>query len=84
MTDEAIRIFLARDLRSVDRDVQEHEELDMTSTWVDLDEAVRRVLAGDIENAMAAVGVLAADRARADGFASLRPADAAWPSQKTS
>jgi ADP-ribose pyrophosphatase len=83
MTDEAIRIFLARDLRTVDRDVQEHEELDMTTSWVDLDEAVRRVLAGELENAMAAVGVLAADRARADGFSTLRPADAPWPSQKT-
>ena len=83
MTDEAIRIFLARDVRVVDRDVQEHEELDMTSEWVDLGEAVRRVLAGEIENAMAAVGILAADRARADGFRALRPADAPWPSQKT-
>ena len=84
MTDEAVRIFLARDLRTVDRDVQEHEELDMTTAWVDLDDAVRRVLAGEIENSLAAVGVLAADRARADGFSSLRPADAPWPSQKTS
>ena len=84
MTDEAIRIFLARDVRTVDRDVQEHEEVDMTTQWLDLDEAVRRVLDGGIENAMAAVGILAADRARADGFASLRPADAPWPSQKTS
>ncbi len=83
MTDEAIRIFLARDVRVVDRDVQEHEEVDMTTEWVDLDEAVRRVLAGQIENAMAAVGILAADRARADGFRTLRPADAPWPSQKT-
>jgi 8-oxo-dGTP pyrophosphatase MutT (NUDIX family) len=84
MTDEAVRTFLARDVRVVDRDVQEHEEADMTAQWVDLDEAVRRVLAGDIENAIAAVGLLAADRARADGFRSLRPADAPWPSQKTS
>jgi ADP-ribose pyrophosphatase len=83
MTDEAIRIFLARDVRAVDRDVQEHEEVDMTTQWLDLDEAVRRVLAGEVENAMAAVGILAADRARADGFATLRPADAPWPSQKT-
>ena len=83
MTDEAIRIFLARDVRTVDRDVQEHEEADMTTAWVDLDDAVRRVLAGEIENAMAAVGILAADRARRDGFAALRPADAPWPSQKT-
>jgi len=84
MTDEAIRIFLARDLRVVDRDVQEHEEADLTSSWVDLGEAVRRVLAGEIENAMAALGVLAAERARTDGFRTLRPADAPWPSQKTS
>ena len=83
MTDEAIRIFLARDVRVVDRDVQEHEEADMTTKWVELEEAVRRVLAGEIENAMAAVGILAADRARADGFRALRPADAPWPSQKT-
>ncbi len=84
MTDEAVRTFLARDVRVVDREVQEHEEADMTAQWVDLDEAVRRVLAGDIENAIAAVGLLAADRARADGFRSLRPADAPWPGQKTS
>ncbi|MDP9467094.1 MAG: NUDIX hydrolase [Actinomycetota bacterium] len=84
MTDEAVRTFLARDVRVVDREVQEHEEADMTAQWVDLDEAVRRVLAGDIENAIAAVGLLAADRARADGFRSLRPADAPWPGRKTS
>ena len=35
----------------------------MTSEWVDLDLAVRRVLAGEIENAMCAVGVLAGARA---------------------
>jgi ADP-ribose pyrophosphatase len=83
MTDEAIRVFLARDLRQVERDVQEHEELDMTSSWVDLDEAVRRVLAGELENGMAAVGLLAADRAVRDGFTTLRPADAPWPSRKS-
>ena len=82
MSDEAIRIFLARDVRVVDRDVQLHEEADMTSQWVPLEQAVRAVLAGEIENAMAVVGVLAADRAVRDGFAGLRPADAPWPSQK--
>ena len=81
MSDEAIRIFLARDVREVDRDVQEHEEADMTSEWLDLDLAVRRVLAGEIENAMCAVGLLAAERALRSGDP-LRPADAPWPSQK--
>ncbi len=83
MTDEAIRVFLARDLHEVERDVQEHEELDMTSRWVPLEEAVRTVLAGELENGMAAIGLLAADRAVRDGFASLRPADAPWPSRKS-
>lgn len=82
MTDEAIRLFLARDVREVERDVQEHEEADMTTLWQPLDTAVRRVLAGEVENAMAALGVLAADRAVRDGFAGLRPADAPWPSRK--
>jgi 8-oxo-dGDP phosphatase len=83
MSDEAIRIFLARDVRVVDRDVQLHEEADMTTSWLPLEEAVRRVLGGSIENAMAVVGILAADRAARDGFAGLRPPDAPWPSQKT-
>lgn len=83
MTDEAIRVFLARDLREVDRDVQEHEELDMTSAWLPLEKAVSRVLAGELENGMAAVGLLAAGRAVRDGFSGLRPADAPWPSRKS-
>ena len=48
----------------------------------DLDLAVRRVLAGEIENAMCAVGILAADRVVRDGFQGLRPSDAPWPSRK--
>ena len=82
MTDEAIRLFLARDVHEVERDVQEHEEAEMTTLWQPLETAVRRVLAGEVENAMAALGVLAADRAVRDGFAGLRPADAPWPSRK--
>lgn len=82
MSDEAIRLFLARDVHEVDRDVQEHEEAEMTTEWVDLEVAVQRVLAGEIENAMCVVGILAADRVVRTGFAGLRPADAPWPGQK--
>lgn len=81
MTDEAIRIYLARDVHVVDRDLQEHEEIDLTIEWVELESAVRRVLAGDIENAMCVVGLLAADRMVRDGFEGLRPADAVWPAR---
>ena len=83
MTDETIRVFLARGVRTVDRDVQEHEEADMTTTWVPLEEAVRRVFDGQLQNGMAVQGVLAADRAARDGFAGLRPPDAPWPARKS-
>lgn len=84
MTDEAIRLFLARDVRPVERDMQEHEEAEMTSCWLPLEEAVRRALAGELENAMACVGVLAAAEAARRGFAGLRPADAPWPARANS
>lgn len=81
MCNEAIRLYLARDVRAVPRDVQLHEEAEMTSSWQPLEQAVHRVLSGEIENAMACLGVLAADRAARDGFAGLRTADAPWPSR---
>ncbi len=82
MTDETIRIFLARDVHPVERDVQQHEEAEMTTAWVPLEQAVQRVLAGEIENAMCCLGVLAAAEGRRTGFAELRPADAPWRSRK--
>lgn len=78
MTDESIRLYLARDVHEVERDVQEHEELEMTSSWVPLTETVDDVLGGRIENAMACIGVLAAAEAQRRGFTGLRPADAPW------
>jgi ADP-ribose pyrophosphatase len=78
MTDESIRIYLARDLSPVVRDVQEHEELEMTSRWLPLADAVDRVLRGDLENATAVVGVLAAAEAVRRGFTGLRDTDAPW------
>lgn len=82
MTDEAIRVYLAQDVREVERELQEHEELELTSAWVPLAEAVRRVLAGELQNAMACVGVLAAAEALRSGLDRLRPADAAWAGRK--
>jgi len=83
-SDEAVRVYLARDLTDIDaadRFVGEHEESDLTIERVDLDEAVRWVLAGRIENAAAAAGVLAALAARVSGFSGLRAADAPWPAK---
>lgn len=77
--DEAIRVFLARDLRGVAAFEREHEEAEMEQRWVPLDEAVRAVLEGRVHNPSAAIGVLAAAQARSLGWATLRPADAPWP-----
>jgi ADP-ribose pyrophosphatase len=81
MSDEASRIFLARGLREVDRDVQEHEEAEMTSFRVPLAELVGGVLSGRYENSLLFAGALAAELARRDGFARLRPPDASWPAR---
>ncbi len=75
-SDEAIRVFLARDLSPVpddERHEREGEERDMELRWVPLDEAVAAVQAGAIRNPSAVNGVLAAAVARAGGWTGLRP-----------
>ncbi|MER6026620.1 NUDIX hydrolase [Streptomyces sp. NPDC001851] len=82
--DEAVRIFLARDLSAAEgeRFAAEHEETDMEQARVPVDELVRRVLAGDVHNNCLVVGVLSLVAARAgDGLDALRPADAPWPAR---
>ena len=73
--EEAVRVFLARDLRSVDKlDAEGDEEADMDFAWVDLAEAVDRVLSGDITNSIAVAGILAAHACASTGRAP-RPVD---------
>lgn len=79
MTDEINRVYLAQDLSSTDRPAGEAEESDLALAWVPLEEAVARALAGQIRNAMACVGLLAAARTRTGGV-DPRPVDAPWPS----
>ncbi|MEU6668980.1 NUDIX hydrolase [Streptomyces sp. NPDC046727] len=82
--DEAVRIFLARDLSEAEgeRFEAEHEETDMEHARVPVDELVRRVLAGDVHNNCLVVGVLSLVAARGgDGLDALRPADAPWPAR---
>jgi ADP-ribose pyrophosphatase len=83
MTDEAIRIYLARDLRACHREVQEHEEVEMTARWEPLATAVQRGLAGELENAACLLGVLAAAEAARSGFSALRGPDAPWRARPT-
>ena len=81
-SDETIRIFLARDLSPVP-EAQRHErtdeEADLEITWVDLDEAVAMIFRGEITNAAAVGGLLAAARARDEGWATLRPVESPEP-----
>ncbi|GAA2771928.1 NUDIX domain-containing protein [Nonomuraea dietziae] len=77
MSDERIRVFLARDLSKVEIDFdRRHEEFDMPVEWVPLGDAVERALMGMIHNSPTVAGILAAYAASVEGFALLRPADA--------
>jgi len=76
--DESVRVYLARGLDHLGRPEADHEEADLTVHWVDLRQAVDQVLAGEIVNATAAAGVLAAYAAIVDGKPT-RPVAAPWP-----
>ncbi|MFE2814063.1 NUDIX domain-containing protein [Streptomyces nigra] len=82
--DEAVRIFLARELSEAEgeRFLVEDEEADMEHARVPVGDLVRRVLAGDVHNNCLVVGVLSLAAARAgDGLDALRPAEAPWPAR---
>ncbi|NEA67618.1 NUDIX hydrolase [Streptomyces sp. SID12488] len=82
--DEAVRIFLARNLSEAEgqRFEVEDEEADMEHARVPVDELVRGVLAGELHNNCLVVGVLSLVAAeRGDGLDALRPAEAPWPAR---
>jgi 8-oxo-dGTP pyrophosphatase MutT (NUDIX family) len=77
-SNETIRMFLARDLTPVPQDerhARTDEEADLEIAWFDLDEAVAMILRGEITNASTVAALLAAQRAREDGWTMVRPAD---------
>lgn len=74
-SDEWIRIFLGRDLLPAPQaHAREHEEATMTVARFPLDQAVSMVFDGQITNAACVAGLLAAARARDNGWVELRPA----------
>lgn len=82
-SDEGIRIYLARGLHDTGTVfAREHEEADMLARWVPLDDALDAVLARDVKNGVLVTAVLAASVARSRGWATLSPANAAWPFAK--
>lgn len=83
-SDEAVRIFLARDLSEAEGERYEvsEEESDMEIDRIPLADLVRGVLAGRLGNPGLVTGVLALSAALAsDGVESLRPALAPWPAR---
>lgn len=77
---ESLRIYLARDLESLEQEFErEDEESEIVATWVPLEAAVAAVLEGSLHNPNLVTGVLAAHASRAGEWSSLRPADAPWP-----
>ncbi len=84
VSDESLRIFLARGVRNVGRPVpDDDEESDIRMQWFDLDDAVAQVLSGEIVNSTAVVGILAAHNVILGGKKA-RPVDAPWPDRSTS
>jgi len=77
---ERLRVFLARDLEPVPpaerHFVPRDEEAYLLVDWLPLDEAVRKVFAGELHNGPAALGIMAGYAARSEGYDRLRPADA--------
>lgn len=83
-SDEAVRIFLARDLSADEREryVVTDEEADMELSRVPLEDLVQAVLAGDLHNSAMMVGVLAYQAALTGASVEeLRPAEAPWPAR---
>jgi ADP-ribose pyrophosphatase len=76
--DEMVLVYLAEGLRPAERPdgfAVEHEEADMTVERLPLTEAVQLVFDGEIRNAIAVIGLLAAVQVRA-AAPRLRPVDA--------
>jgi ADP-ribose pyrophosphatase len=76
-SDESVRVYLATGLTQVDRPEAHDEEADMTLQWYPIEDAVGRVFSGEIVNALAVAGILAAYAVR-NGLAQPRPVDTPW------
>jgi ADP-ribose pyrophosphatase len=81
-SDESVRVYLATGLTEVGRPEAHDEEADMTLQWYPLAEAARKVLNGEIVNAIAVAGILAA-HAVTTGFMQPRPLDSPWIDKPT-
>jgi ADP-ribose pyrophosphatase len=76
-SNEVVSIFLARGLVEIESDyVRDAEEADIEVRWEQLEDVAAAAAAGKLRNGILIGGVFAALAARAQGWSSLRPADA--------
>ncbi|QIK64086.1 NUDIX hydrolase [Leucobacter viscericola] len=82
---EAMRVFLARDLHTVEHDyVRGEEEAEFVPHWVPLEDAVSAVLDGSVKNAVTASAVLATLAAKGRGWKTLRDPQLPWTAREAS
>lgn len=78
-SDEAIRIYLARELSPAAETFERgEEEADIEVRWASLDDVVDAILDRRVQNPSLVVGALAAHASRARGWSTLAPADTPW------
>lgn len=82
ISDEAVRIYLARELEHRERPDADNEEADLSMHWYGIGAAVQRVFAGDIVNSTAVAGILAA-HAVVDHGMPTRSLNTDWPDRPT-
>ncbi len=82
-SDESVRVFLATGLGEIPRPRGQHEEADLMLQWYPLAEATGMVMRGEVVNAIAVAGILAAV-AVTHGLAQPRPLDSPWTDKPTS
>jgi len=83
LSDESVRVYLARGLTDGDRLLDTaDEEADLVVQRFALADAVRLVLSGEIVNAITVAGILSAHLV-CTGAAESRPVDAPWPDRPT-
>lgn len=81
---EAIRVYLARDLSEVpvaERYERGEEEATMQLRWEPLESVTAAVLRGDVQSPTLSLATLAAVVSRQANWASLRPSDSPWANQ---
>lgn len=81
-SDESVRVFLATGLTELGRPAAHDEEADLTLRWFPLEEAAEMVLRGEIVNAIAVAGILAARLVTA-GSMPTREVSSPWPDRPT-